>query len=714
MFSIFISITASLNAVTVYEDGEDGGVDKWRVRRDPVTITNVYSPRKDSRVIKIQGGGSTIIGAISGENAWNNREEKTISWKMNVSNRYTIYVVVNTIHGIRFLFYNDLPQRILRHGTLGGILHGLGGYRHNEYKGVWRTYTRDLEADLKDSEPDNEIISVNGLIYNGSDVWIDDIMLYNPQEHPYGANVGDWRVSDNTPAGATIQQVDDPEVHHARGDVISLQGSGVDNAYMLGDPAGGARAWRNQENSILQWKSLYYEYYEVRVGVETTRGARTLLYVNRNTYTPSGGLMDNGMTIWHDLGGWSIIGRNGWEQRRDFGEVNHNWQTITRDLQQDLSDFERGNEIIAVNSFEVRGSGLIDDIKMLSRAEAAVAPVLGERHVYEDAEDGNIEGWHVYDNSPEGATIQNVMDQSRGGHVIELHGDGQQNGYEIGRRRGAGAWSNQEHKSISWSMNFSEAFSIYVAVQTANGPRYMLYTASDSDAGRRGNYIRLGLGANVADGTWRTFTRNLEADLHQFEPDNDLQEINAFLVRGSGRIDDITTLVSDENQNNNPVYEDAEDGDTNGWSIFAGDEGATIRNIDDATRGSRVIELSGDGRGNGYILGARQGANAWNNRRNSILSWCMNYTEPFTIYISVETTNGRRYLTYTPQDDNRGLRGQYILYGLGANVANGTWRDFSRNLADDINSVEPGNQLLSVNAFMIRGSGRLDDIRMSD
>ncbi len=81
---------------------------------------------------------------------------------MLLGDRYQ-YIPVTTKNGTRYLFYNDLPKRILRHGFDGGILHGLGGYAHPEYKGVWRVYTRDLEKDLKDSEPDNELISINGL-----------------------------------------------------------------------------------------------------------------------------------------------------------------------------------------------------------------------------------------------------------------------------------------------------------------------------------------------------------------------------------------------------------------------------------------------------------------------------------------------------------------------------------------------------------------------
>ena len=55
-----------------------------------------------------------------------------------------------------------------------------------------------------------------------------------------------------------------------------------------------------------------------------------------------------------------------------------------------------------------------------------------------------------------------------------------------------------------------------------------------------GTYIHHGLG-NIADGTWRSVMRDLEADLKEAEPDNELQAVLGFLIRGSGRVDDIRT-----------------------------------------------------------------------------------------------------------------------------------------------------------------------------
>ncbi|MBD3794159.1 MAG: hypothetical protein IE889_08425, partial [Campylobacterales bacterium] len=179
--------------------------------------------------------------------------------------------------------------------------------------------------------------------------------------------------------------------------------------------------------------------------------------------------------------------------------------------------------------------------------------------------------------------------------------------------------------------------------------------------------------------------------------------IHAFLIRGSGRIDDIRTFADDGG-----VLEDAEDGNTDGWTVYVNTSGAaSIINVESADKQSRVIRLAGDGRSDGYRFDINQDVNP-----NSQLNWSLNYSETFAIFVSVETANGRRYLTYSPRDDNRGLSGQYVLLGVGANAANGRWQTFNRNLSEDLAGAEAGNTITRINSFMIRGSGEVDDIAL--
>jgi len=89
------------------------------------------------------------------------------------------------------------------------------------------------------------------------------------------------------------------------------------------------------------------------------------------------------------------------------------------------------------------------------------------------------------------------------------------------------------------SSKFSDYFTIYVAVDTLNGARYLAYEPRDSDRGVVANYIRFGIGEDAKDGTWKSIIRNLSEDIQKFEPDNRLLAINSLMVRGDGRIDDI-------------------------------------------------------------------------------------------------------------------------------------------------------------------------------
>ena len=92
-------------------------------------------------------------------------------------------------------------------------------------------------------------------------------------------------------------------------------------------------------------------------------------------------------------------------------------------------------------------------------------------------------------------------------------------------------------------MKHSEKYIIYISVQTQNGHRLLSYTNSDSNLGKSFGTIHHGLGQSSSNGTWQTFTRDLEADLKDFEPDNNITSVNAFKIRGSGRIDDIKLLA---------------------------------------------------------------------------------------------------------------------------------------------------------------------------
>ena len=161
--------------------------------------------------------------------------------------------------------------------------------------------------------------------------------------------------------------------------------------------------------------------------------------------------------------------------------------------------------------------------------------------VFEDGDDGSTAGWDVYDNDPAGATIANVYDSERDSNVIELSGSASGNGYRF-RNNDGSYWHNNAFPVIEWSMRYDEPFIVYIIVQTKDGLRYLSYTPASKSSLGTGSYIHHGLGASSQEGSWQTFTRDLGYDLKQAQPDNKLQAIRGFLIRGSGRVDDIKTM----------------------------------------------------------------------------------------------------------------------------------------------------------------------------
>jgi len=162
--------------------------------------------------------------------------------------------------------------------------------------------------------------------------------------------------------------------------------------------------------------------------------------------------------------------------------------------------------------------------------------------------DGNTsEEWSIYDNTPDGATIRVVQEGNNS--VIDLNGSGLENGYILGSFNDTYSWRNCEESIITWDMKSSENYTIYILLKTIKGYRYLYYTPVDSNYGIGDNtqYIHHGLGSGSNDGIWHTFGRDLEADLKEFEPDNELISVNAFLVRGSLRVDNIE-LQKDPNR----------------------------------------------------------------------------------------------------------------------------------------------------------------------
>lgn len=157
--------------------------------------------------------------------------------------------------------------------------------------------------------------------------------------------------------------------------------------------------------------------------------------------------------------------------------------------------------------------------------------------IYEDSEDGAISGWDIYD-YPTGATIVNVYDDTKDSQAIQLDGNGVYSGFRL-RNDDLSNWKNSTQFVIEWSMKYSENFTLYIDIHTAEGQKFVYYTPRNYNGLGTGKYIHHGLGRDVTDGQWHTFARDLQSDLEEAQPGVTILEVNGFLIRGSGKVDDI-------------------------------------------------------------------------------------------------------------------------------------------------------------------------------
>jgi hypothetical protein len=341
--------------------------------------------------------------------------------------------------------------------------------------------------------------------------------------------------------------------------------------------------------------------------------------------------------------------------------------------------------------------------------------------------------WSLYSVNGGNPTITSVYDEEKGSDVIEFNGDGVNNGYMIGYSFNTNTgWNDTVNKTIKWSMKFNEEYIIYVRVSTTDGYRYLYYTANNQDYGISSydapHYIHNGLGSASDDGQWVTVSRNLSADLNRFERMNEIISVDGFFVRGSGRVDDLELLSTEATVVNETIYEDAEDSLTTGWSIYdANPAGAEVKNVVDADTGSNVIELTGDGINNGFVLGSWD--DRWDNTINKEISWDLKTDNNYVIYVSVLTTDGHRFMTYSPLSDTTYAKNPdyqessvievngytYVNHYLPPSTRSDAWNTIARNLETDLKDYEPDNSLVSVSGFLVRGDNlRLDNIKMFD
>lgn len=473
--------------------------------------------------------------------------------------------------------------------------------------------------------------------------------------------------------GATIERIYDEE----RGSwVMKFEGDGWNNGYCLNCEYD----WHNRDQFIAQFDLKYIERFTVYLKVKADDGNKYWLAYKPENFD----YFINGNYIYYGLGS-SVL--------------DSEWRTFTRNLAVDLTNALPDLNLVEVNGWRIRGSGRADNIRLLSFIPNTI---------YEDGTDIMANNWSVYA-GPDGATISYIWDEQLKRMVVELEGDGWNNGYCLADPNG-NPWHNTYQKVAYFQFLPLTNYTIYLeVVLTPQDRAYVCYKSIEPEESYiSGDYYYIGLGSHTLTSGWQKITRDLQADLQSLQPGLKIQEVNYFRYRGDGRMIDVKM----KSHLDAAVYYGQENGSTQGWSVLSGPDGATINAVCNPERGSWVVESSGAGWDNCYQLGDANG-NAWHNRSQKTAECSYRFTDNFTFYYVAETLFGTRYICFKPFEPEESFaNGTSLYFGLGIDVLDGQWHTLITNLEDQLKYFEPNNEIVETNFFRFRGDGGFDDIKL--
>ncbi|RZQ51242.1 hypothetical protein C1E23_20585, partial [Pseudoalteromonas phenolica] len=507
----------------------------WRVYSHSGEIRQAEQSDYEGSVTKLQGSGKSTGYKLTlpyGEN-WN-KKFSDISWDMKYSESFTVFVSLDTDKGHRYLTYRPDDRPSYQDSTGEYIHHSLG----NIADGNWQTISRNLEDDLKQLQPDNEIRDINAFLIRGSG-YIGKVDVSQVNEKA----LDNLSVNPNT--------ITKTQSYNNKGQLdYKVDGEGYATKYYY-DNSGqliATRAYVSQgipgsvsEDPNDRVNHYFYDAKGNKVGHLSADKSLTRYEYDKNNQKITETIYTQKIMS-HPIGspisppsGDTLVTR--WVYN-DIGQLTSH--TTPSGSQTSFSYDEMGN--LTHKQISTQDSGTVTAQKyqydLLGREVAS----LDGNHLVGDNLNSpvNPRQWDVYDPSPAGAKMQAVYDEEYGREVMQLTGSGTSNGFRV-QNEGRSPW-NITDTTLSWDINYNNSYVFYVSVDTPKGHRYITYRAGTHGSYLSNGYAQIALPTSTKNGQWQNITRDLLADLQSVEPDNTINNVNALLIRGSGKIGQISLL----------------------------------------------------------------------------------------------------------------------------------------------------------------------------
>ena len=145
---------------------------------------------------------------------------------------------------------------------------------------------------------------------------------------------------------STIQVIENIFDEYKQSNVINLKGIKISHTYLIGNIE-GSDAWNNRTESIFRWSMKMKKPYQIILFVNTKKGIRYLYF----SHNKNSNVIKNSQYIHVNL---------------NASSMNEEWQTFSFDIASKIKSYEVDNRLISINGFSIQGSGLIDDIELIS------------------------------------------------------------------------------------------------------------------------------------------------------------------------------------------------------------------------------------------------------------------------------------------------------------------------------------------------------------
>lgn len=692
------NLTANLQAAVVYEDGEDGTTNGWSLYYPNWvygTMENVDDDAEHGKVIKLTQtvNGSTYYRLRKDDQTeWKNNVSKIFRWDMKTTDETLIYMYLTTNKGSRRVVYS-FNLDYASYNTTDAVIHLNPVFKD----GNWHTITRNLEQDLKRLDPELTLTQVNYLMIGslkfGKSAYFDNIALLSGQTELYSITGIITDSSTGTPIeGLNVQLM--PEN-------IFQKTSASGRVYFSG-LAAGDYTLRSDEMQI------DFSPVSAPVRIESQDVSVNLPAVVQDSVVIEDG--EDGTTT-----GWSL-----------YAPLSLN-STVTNVVDDDqahgnaiqLSTVASGTNYFYLkqatgNTWENRtGKVLQWDMKTTEYATIYVHVSTNKGFrvaVYSFnlnpnlVSGGNVNfnlnpafkdgSWHTITRNIEQdlKKFDNTLTLTKINYLFF-------GALPVGKNcRIDNVIVSKDHNALH-SMN--GALTDSTGVPFANQKLYLMPDNISVTTNASGQFSF----TSLPDGVYNLKTES---------PHYPIVSGGQVTISGADAysVNPVSAYV------NAVTYEDAEDGLTNGWSLYYPQyQNSTIANVsDDDQSHGRVIELLQTVAGSQIFKFANDNGGEWTNPHGRILSWDMKTSNEIMLYAYLNTNKGAKRALYS-YTRTPSYNGADAYFNIGAELKDGQWHSFVRDLDADMKSVDPTISVLNLKYILFSSPGvnkpaRLDNIRI--